>query len=102
VSSHESHQIDIELTIFVEPVKLRDLTPVEFKKKAFEKLVIKREYKNTVQALVSTYAENYEKFQDLVEGKGRGLVILLHGAPGTGKTLTAGKNLRYSMFRAIP
>jgi AAA+ superfamily predicted ATPase len=101
VSSHESYQIDSELTIFVEPVKLRDLTLVEFKKKAFEKLVIKREYKNTVQALVSTYAENYEKFQDLVEGKGRGLVILLHGAPGTGKTLTAGKNFTFSMFRAI-
>ena len=26
---------------------------------------------------------------DVVEGKGRGLVILLHGPPGVGKTLTA-------------
>jgi SpoVK/Ycf46/Vps4 family AAA+-type ATPase len=26
---------------------------------------------------------------DIVEGKGRGLVILLHGPPGVGKTLTA-------------
>lgn len=27
---------------------------------------------------------------DLVRGKGKGCVILLHGAPGTGKTATAG------------
>lgn len=27
--------------------------------------------------------------QDLVKGKGQGLVILLHGPPGVGKTLTA-------------
>jgi ATP-dependent Lon protease len=26
---------------------------------------------------------------DLVRGKGKGLVILLHGAPGVGKTTTA-------------
>jgi SpoVK/Ycf46/Vps4 family AAA+-type ATPase len=35
--------------------------------------------------------QNHEKaeFWDLVEGKGKGLVILLHGPPGVGKTLTA-------------
>lgn len=26
---------------------------------------------------------------DIVEGKGKGVIILLHGGPGTGKTLTA-------------
>ena len=26
---------------------------------------------------------------DIIEGKGNGLIILLHGGPGTGKTLTA-------------
>jgi len=29
------------------------------------------------------------KSQDLIRGKGRGLVILLHGVPGVGKTATA-------------
>lgn len=28
---------------------------------------------------------------DLVRGKGNGLIILLHGAPGVGKTSSAGK-----------
>ncbi len=27
---------------------------------------------------------------DLIAGKGNGLIMLLHGGPGTGKTLTAG------------
>lgn len=27
---------------------------------------------------------------DLMAGKGNGLIMLLHGGPGTGKTLTAG------------
>jgi MoxR-like ATPase len=26
---------------------------------------------------------------DVIEGKGNGLIVLLHGGPGTGKTLTA-------------
>jgi SpoVK/Ycf46/Vps4 family AAA+-type ATPase len=76
----------------VEPVKLRELTAVQFRERSFKKLVIRQEYKSTVQALVSTYTADQKEFRDLVEGKGRGLVILLHGPPGTGKTLTAGKN----------
>ena len=64
---------------------------MDFRKKAFEKLVVKEEYKKTVEALVSTYASEGTKFKDIVNGKGKGLVLLLHGPPGTGKTLTAGK-----------
>lgn len=30
-----------------------------------------------------------EKATDLISGKGNGLILLLHGGPGTGKTLTA-------------
>lgn len=30
-----------------------------------------------------------DSFDDFVSGKGRGLVVLLHGSPGVGKTLTA-------------
>jgi hypothetical protein len=35
--------------------------------------------------------ESDEEFDDFIEGKGRGLIFLLHGEPGLGKTLTAGK-----------
>lgn len=30
-----------------------------------------------------------EKSTDVISGKGNGLILLLHGAPGTGKTFTA-------------
>lgn len=30
------------------------------------------------------------KREDIISGKGNGLIMLLHGGPGTGKTLTAG------------
>ena len=30
------------------------------------------------------------KREDIISGKGNGLIMLLHGGPGTGKSLTAG------------
>lgn len=41
-----------------------------------------------IQALVSHQIES-EKGADLIHRKGNGLIILLHGGPGTGKTFTA-------------
>jgi KaiC/GvpD/RAD55 family RecA-like ATPase len=29
------------------------------------------------------------RMDDIIAGKGNGLIMLLHGSPGTGKTLTA-------------
>jgi DNA polymerase III delta prime subunit len=39
---------------------------------------------------------------DIVAGKGNGLIMLFHGSPGTGKTLTAGeqKTLRACRMNA--
>ena len=44
-----------------------------------------------VRAMVQSYLKKTDSFQDLIPGKGAGLVILLHGPPGVGKTLTAGR-----------
>ena len=61
----------------------------------FEDLVIPDEYKKIVKALVKSHAlgsrsENRNRQQiDLIRGKGKGLIILLHGVPGVGKTSTA-------------
>lgn len=35
------------------------------------------------------HSQARDKFDDIVEGKGQGLVCLLHGPPGVGKALTA-------------
>lgn len=64
---------------------------------AFDQLVLPDGHKEIVVSLISQYfqdrdsrkAENEEA--DIVRGKGKGLIILLHGAPGVGKTTTAGK-----------
>jgi SpoVK/Ycf46/Vps4 family AAA+-type ATPase len=66
----------------------------------FEDLVIPKHYRDLLVALVASHTEdNKQKGKpqskkpstqmDLVHGKGRGLVILLHGPPGVGKTSTA-------------
>ena len=71
-------------------VKVSQLGPVNFRDDAFKKLVIKGKYKTVVKAMVRSYLDNEATSRDLIQGKGRGLVVLLHGSPGTGKTLTAG------------
>ncbi|KAI0205552.1 hypothetical protein F4808DRAFT_472240 [Astrocystis sublimbata] len=66
--------------------------PVAWNKQAFKHLVIKNKTKRLIQALISNQIEA-EKSTDLITGKGNGLIMLLHGGPGTGKTLTAERPL---------
>lgn len=54
------------------------------------KLQLNSRDKNMVLSLVEAHMESKEKkVKDIVENKGKGLVLLLHGPPGVGKTLTA-------------
>ncbi|KAJ9150851.1 ATPase AAA+ type core [Pleurostoma richardsiae] len=56
-----------------------------------KKLKMEPGCKKLIKALVKTHQSNVDlpEKSDIVEGKGKGLVILLHGPPGVGKTLTA-------------
>ncbi|KAI1860609.1 hypothetical protein JX265_009072 [Neoarthrinium moseri] len=65
------------------------LFPIEWNSHCFDDLVLDDGIKKTVQALVSTHSSEREAFDDIVKGKGQGLVCVLHGPPGVGKTLTA-------------
>lgn len=65
------------------------LQPVAFRKNAWDRLVLNAEYKDIIQAVLSSYVDKTARLDDLVAGKGAGLVALLHGDPGSGKTLTA-------------
>ncbi|KAL2170510.1 hypothetical protein VTG60DRAFT_4796 [Thermothelomyces hinnuleus] len=67
---------------------VRHLRPVRWNKKAFEQLVLDPRKKELIEAMVRIHVSS-EMSTDVVEGKGNGLIILLHGGPGTGKTLTA-------------
>ncbi|KAK4174387.1 hypothetical protein QBC36DRAFT_42236 [Triangularia setosa] len=62
---------------------------------AFDQLVLPDGYKDMVLSLISQHyrdkaSQTGRKGQvDIIRGKGEGLIILLHGAPGVGKTTTA-------------
>lgn len=64
------------------------VTDVKWNKEAFQKVVMDLKAKDLIRALVSNQLEA-EQNTDLIEGMGNGLILLLHGSPGTGKTLTA-------------
>ncbi len=57
-----------------------------YDKKLSDKLVLPEDQKKLVKLLIDTKGG---MFEDIVQGKGGGAVVLLTGAPGTGKTLTA-------------
>lgn len=61
---------------------------VSWDKKAFDSLVLGEKTKELIEALIRTEIAS-EKATDIIRGKGRGLIMLLHGGPGTGKTFTA-------------
>jgi SpoVK/Ycf46/Vps4 family AAA+-type ATPase len=77
-----------ELTRLLGSLSVEHLGPIPWNTQAFERLVLKPHKKELVKALVTVHIAT-SKSTDVIEGKGNGLIILLHGGPGTGKTLTA-------------
>lgn len=65
------------------------LSPVDWNADCFDQLVLPAAQKDLVKALVATHVEKSLGFDDIVKGKGKGLILVLHGNPGVGKTLTA-------------
>jgi hypothetical protein len=82
------------IEMFVDDVKEVDHRS---SKAAFEKVQLIEKHKSLIQNLVQSHSNDKDinnntprsKMSDLTKGKGEGLVILLHGPPGVGKTLTA-------------
>jgi hypothetical protein len=64
------------------------IEPVIWDKAAFGNLAIDADTKELIEALIRNKIESDQSI-DFVKGKGTGLIVLLHGGPGTGKTLTA-------------
>ncbi|KAH9226594.1 hypothetical protein K456DRAFT_1766278 [Colletotrichum gloeosporioides 23] len=77
-STHTRHPFERDLTI-----------------DAFERLELPEGHRELVQSLVTQHFRNRQSSftrdeqTDLIKGKGKGLIMLLHGAPGVGKTTTA-------------
>ncbi|PVH79303.1 putative AAA family ATPase [Cadophora sp. DSE1049] len=66
-----------------------DLQPVVWNDEAYGHLVYPEEQKDLVLTFVDNHQRMKARVDDVIMGKGQGLILLLSGPPGTGKTLTA-------------
>jgi hypothetical protein len=56
---------------------------------AFASLVAPQEQKDLILSFAESQAKSRDDFDDFIQGKGQGIIMLLAGPPGVGKTLTA-------------
>lgn len=68
-------------------VLVQDVRPAQFQDTLLSRLVLAEDSKMLVRAFVAQQA--HSDFKDLLAGKRGASVVLLHGPPGVGKTLTA-------------
>lgn len=62
---------------------------IPFNELAFSSLNLPKNQKDLILGFTSVKAPYRNQFDDVIEGKGKGIIILLSGPPGVGKTLTA-------------
>ncbi|KAK8877023.1 ATP-dependent zinc metalloprotease FtsH [Apiospora arundinis] len=70
---------------------------IQFSDHAFDSLVLPDDQKELIMAFSESQLEGGCAFDDVISGKGKGVICLLSGSPGVGKTLTAeavAENLR--------
>lgn len=67
-------------------MNIEELQEVEYRRDAYQRLVLDEEVKKATLALVH---KGNQGFTDVIDGKGGGCIFLLHGNPGLGKTMTA-------------
>ncbi|KAH7088788.1 P-loop containing nucleoside triphosphate hydrolase protein [Paraphoma chrysanthemicola] len=73
-----------------EELDLTKLQEIEWSQHAFDSLVLAQDEKDLLVALIDRDQFNGGKpFDDFIDGKGQGMIMLLCGPPGVGKTLTA-------------
>lgn len=75
---------DLKAQVFVE-VHVENVDEYLYKRDLYEKLIVPEETKTLIEALV----EGEVIGDDIVTGKGKGIIILTYGPPGVGKTLSA-------------
>ncbi|KAL2841161.1 hypothetical protein BJY01DRAFT_257160 [Aspergillus pseudoustus] len=79
-------------------VSVSNLKPIGESSSRFQELIIEESHERMLRALVRSHFARKKirddmgvqiANQDIIQNKGKGLVILLHGVPGVGKTSTA-------------
>jgi SpoVK/Ycf46/Vps4 family AAA+-type ATPase len=79
------------MTVFIDKLPVEKIRDVRWSSDTFDRrLVLKSTKKELIKALVTVHTSSSKpQKSDIIEGKGKGLILLFHGPPGTGKTLTA-------------
>jgi hypothetical protein len=68
---------------------LSGIEDIKWNGEAFDSLVLPDRIKQNLKGLVSSHRFNAARtIDDVIQGKGKGLNVVLHGPPGVGKTLT--------------
>lgn len=70
---------------------------IQFNDNAFDSLVLPSNTKEMLMGFVESQVETQNTFDDVIQGKGKGIIMLLSGPPGVGKTLTA-ESVAESMY----
>ncbi|KAI0385085.1 hypothetical protein F5Y04DRAFT_246801 [Hypomontagnella monticulosa] len=66
-----------------------DISEIEWSNQAYDDLRIDESKKASIRKILEEHRSAPVAFDDIIPGKGTGLVFLLHGPPGSGKTMTA-------------
>jgi hypothetical protein len=69
---------------------IEEVRDIEWNLDCFPKLQVNPSIRDNLRDLLTQHHATSDDFQDVVAGKGKGLILLLYGPPGSGKTLTAG------------
>ena len=70
------------MTFSIENVK-----EMKWNEKAFDSLVLPEDHKRLILGLTESQSQNREAFDDIIQGKGMGMIMLLSGPPGVGMVL---------------
>lgn len=68
---------------------LHSVKDIAWNDRAFSSLILPNDTKELVLAFAQSQIKQAQAFDDVIEGKGKGIIMLLSGPPGVGKTLTA-------------
>ncbi|KAI0535672.1 P-loop containing nucleoside triphosphate hydrolase protein [Xylaria digitata] len=88
ICSHEVHGYDLVLKLWGR-FSVAGIQDVKFNHDAFSHLLLSSDKKKLISSLVIQHGSEVDEFDDYIQGKGKGLIFLLHGPPGVGKTFTA-------------
>jgi hypothetical protein len=66
-----------------------NIEDIVWQENAFNSLVMSEEQKALILSFAESQMKNRGGFDDVIKGKGQGIIMLLAGTPGVGKTLTA-------------